>query len=122
MKKVILIALFTIGISGFSFSQIGQEQTAKKEGFFHRLFHMRDNRPRKQMHHFDAPKKDPNMKHNGTAFWRRKKKEGKYKVDGDGFSAPEKGGKKWIDNTEYYFLPTDNSTSYLKPRKSLKLE
>ena len=117
MKKILVFAIFTLCLSSASFAQIGQEQTAKKEGFFHRLFHMRDNRPRKQMHHFDAPKKDPNMKHNGTAFWRRKRKDSKYKTDGDGFSAPEKGGKKWIDDTEYFIPLQDDTIIYIKPRK-----
>ncbi len=94
MKKVIVLTLFFIGISSISLAQeVGKETTAKKEGFFHRIFH-RDNKPRAQMHHFEAAKKDPNMKHNGTDFWNRRRKENKNKVDGDGFSTPSSGNGK----------------------------
>ena len=98
MKKLIVFALFLIGLGTTSFAQeAGKEITPKKEGFFHRIFH-RSNKPRAQMHHFDAPKADPNMKHNGTSYWNRRRKESKYKVDGDGFSTPSGGnggrGKK----------------------------
>ena len=100
MKKSLLLIIFFAGVSTASFSQIGQEQTSKKEGFFHRIFHHNDNKPRKQMHHFDAPKPDPNMKHNGTAFWRRKRKDSKYTVDGDGFATPSQGGKRGKKGTK----------------------
>ncbi len=94
MKKLIVFAVFLIGICTSSFGQeAGKETTAKKEGFFHRIFH-RDNKPRAQMHHFDRAKKDPNMKHNGTAFWNKRRKASKYKVDGDGFSTPSSGNGK----------------------------
>ncbi len=89
MKKLIAFTIFLIGISAASMAQeAGKEQTAKKEGFFHKMFH-RDNKPRAQMHHFDSAKKDPNMKHNGTAFWNRRRNKNKNKVDGDGFSTPK---------------------------------
>jgi hypothetical protein len=91
MKKIIIFTLFLIGISAASFAQeAGKEQVApKKEGFFHKLFH-RDNKPRAQMHHFESAKRDPNLKHNGTAFWNRRRNKNKNKVDGDGFSTPSK--------------------------------
>ena len=91
MKKVILFAIFCIGFSTMSYSQAGKESSGKKEGFFSRIFHRAD-KPRAQMHHFDSRKKDPNMKHNGTAFWRNRRS--KYKVDGDGFSTPSNGNTK----------------------------
>ena len=94
MKKIIVIALFFIGLATTASAQeAGKETKAKKEGFFHRIFH-RDNKPRQQMHHFSSPKKDPNMKHNGTSFWNKRRKENKNKVDGDGFSTPDSGNKR----------------------------
>ncbi len=91
MKKVFLFVIFVVGFSTASFSQAGKESSAKSGGFFSRLFHRAD-KPRAQMHHFDARKKDPNQGHNGTSFWRSRRRE--YKVDGDGFSMPSNGNKK----------------------------
>lgn len=89
MKKVILFAIFCLGVSTASYSQAGKESSAKSGNFFSRLFH-RPDKPRAQMHHFDARKKDPNMAHNGTAYRRKNK----YKVDGNGFSTPSNGNGK----------------------------
>jgi hypothetical protein len=91
MKKIIVFALFCFGISTASYSQAGKESSSKKGKFFSRIFHP-SNKPRAQMQHFDGRKKDPNMKHNGTAFRRNRKSE--YKVDGDGFGIPSNGNKK----------------------------
>lgn len=91
MKKVFLFIVFCLGISTASFSQAGKESSGKSGNFFSRLFHRAD-KPRAQMHHFDARKKDPNKAHNGTSFWRSRKRE--YKVDGDGFSMPSGGNSK----------------------------
>lgn len=49
-------------------------------------------KPRGQMRHFERRKRDPKMRHNGTAY---KKKKQEYKVDGDGFSnTPGKGKRR----------------------------
>jgi hypothetical protein len=92
MKKVIVFVLFCIGFSTASYSQAGKESSAKSGNFFSRLFHRAD-KPRAQMHHFDSPKKDPNMKHNGNDAYHKNKKS-EYKVDGDGFGLPSNGNKK----------------------------
>ena len=92
MKKIILFAIFCLGMSTASYSQAGKESSSGKSGnFFSRMFHRAD-KPRAQMHHFDSRKRDQNIKHNGTSYWRNRKRE--YKVDGDGFSLPSNGNKK----------------------------
>jgi len=81
MKKFFLLAILFVSVSSVSFAQGGKE---KEGGFFQRLF-KKEQKPRGQMKHFDKPKKDKNIKHNGTSYNRRKKERSRHKVDGDGF-------------------------------------
>jgi hypothetical protein len=92
MKKILLLTLFTVGLSSISFSQsAGKGGSEKSGGFFHRLFH-KDQSPHAQMRHFDRQKKDPNIKNNGTSYRRNRKSN--YNVDGDGFGAAGQGKRK----------------------------
>jgi hypothetical protein len=91
MKKILALIVLFVGLSSVSFAQSagknGSEKSGKKGGMF-----KKERKPRKQMSHFDKPKKDPNIKSNGTAYRRNHKRE-YYTVDGDGFGAPRAGGK-----------------------------
>lgn len=94
MKKLLLISLLFIGFSTVSYSQsAGKGSSEKSGGFFSRIF-KKEQKPHGQMKHFDKKKKDPNMKHNGTSYNRRKKQKSQYNVDGDGFGTPSQGKKK----------------------------
>ena len=94
MKKIFILALFFIGLSATSKAQIGKESSGRKTGFFHRIFHPRENKPRAQMHHFDRPKRDPNIKHNGTAYWRQRRKDRQKKENDIQFSTPSQSPDK----------------------------
>ncbi len=85
MKKILFVFLFCFGLTSIGYSQAAGKGSAEKSS---------DSKakPRGQMRHFDRQKRDPKMKHNGTAFNRRKKKE--YQVDGDGFSNSPGNGKR----------------------------
>jgi len=87
MKKIIIIALFSIGFSTASYSQ-GKE---KSGSFFSRIFHG-GAKTHKQMSHFGKQKADPNISNNGTSF-RQNRKSG-YKVDGDGFGTSKQGSRR----------------------------
>ncbi len=79
-----------VGVSSISFAQSagkGDREKSGKGGMFHK-----ERKPRKQMSHFDSPKRDPNIKNNGTTY-RRNHKRQYYTIDGDGFGAPKQGGK-----------------------------
>lgn len=92
MKKIFLLTLLFTGLSTFSFAQsAGKGSTEKSGGFFHRLFH-KEQAPHAQMRHFDKQKKDPNIKNNGTSWYRKRKS--KYNVDGDGFGTAGQGKQK----------------------------
>ena len=88
MKKIFVLIVFIIGIASSSFSQSAGKGNAERSNS--------KRKPRGQMFHFEKRKKDPNLKHNGTSF--RRNRKNRYKVDGDGFSAPgqkkRKRGKK----------------------------
>ncbi|MBL0327988.1 MAG: hypothetical protein IPP64_00880 [Bacteroidetes bacterium] len=86
MKKLIFLLLVCFGLSTVGYSQAAGKGGAER-GSESKV------KPRGQMRHFERRKRDPKMKHNGTAYNRRKKKE--YKVDGDGFSnSPGKGKRR----------------------------
>lgn len=87
MKKFLIMALLFVGFSTVTYAQRGKE---KSGGFFSRLGGSK--KPRKQMTHFDQPKKDPNIQHNGTSYRMNRKKE--YVVDGDGFGTAKQGKRK----------------------------
>ncbi len=87
MKKFLLIALLFVGFSTVTYAQRGKE---KSGGFFSRFGGSK--KPRKQMTHFDQPKKDQNIQHNGTSYRMNRKKE--YVVDGDGFGTAKQGKRK----------------------------
>jgi hypothetical protein len=87
MKKIALLILLFVGVSNFSFAQSGKE---KSGGFFSKFGGSKKSR--KQMNHFDQPKKDPNMAHNGTSYRMNRKR--KYVVDGDGFGVAGQGKQK----------------------------
>lgn len=92
MKKIFLLTLLIAGLSSASLAQsAGKGGGEKSGGFFKRLF-KKEQSPHAQMRHFDRPKKDPNMKYNGTSW--RKNRKSKYKVDGDGFGTPSQGKQK----------------------------
>ncbi|OFY82245.1 MAG: hypothetical protein A3F72_09440 [Bacteroidetes bacterium RIFCSPLOWO2_12_FULL_35_15] len=91
MKKILMFAIFFIGISTFSFSQATGKGSEKSGGFLSRIFH-KENKPRRQMSHFDKKKKDPNIKNNGTSY--KKNRKDKYVVDGDGFGTATQGKKR----------------------------
>lgn len=94
MKRILLLTIFFTGLSTFSFSQsAGKGSSEKSGGFFHRLFH-KEQAPHAQMRHFDKKKKDPNIKSNGTSWWRNRRSKSKYNVDGDGFGAASQGKQK----------------------------
>jgi hypothetical protein len=81
MKKLLLLLfLGTISTVGFSQSA-GKGGSEKSGGLFSRMF-KKEQKPHAQQRHFDKPKKDPNMKHNGTSYGNKSKN----KVDGDGFA------------------------------------
>lgn len=88
MRKFTLLSLFVIGASITSFGQSAGKGSGERSGS--------RTKTRKQMQHFDEPKKDKRIKHNGTSYWRKRKSD--YKVDGDGFSVgsadKRKRGKK----------------------------
>ncbi len=90
MKKFLLVTLLFIGASTVSNAQAGKE---KEGGLFSRMF-KKEQKPHKQMQHFDKPKKDKNIKHNGTSYNRRKKEKSRHKVDGDGFGTATQGKQK----------------------------
>lgn len=81
------MALLFVGFSTVTYAQRGKE---KSGGFFSRFGGSK--KPRKQMTHFDQPKKDPNIQHNGTSYRMNRKKE--YVVDGDGFGTAKQGKRK----------------------------
>ncbi len=86
MKKILFLFLLIFGITSAGYSQAAGKGSAEK-GSGSKV------KARGQMRHFDRQKRDPKMKHNGTAYNRRKKKD--YKVDGDGFSnSPGKGKRR----------------------------
>lgn len=87
MKKIVLFLFVVLGFSTVSYAQKGKE---KSGGFFSRFGGSK--KPRKQMTHFDQPKKDPNIQHNGTSYKMNRKKE--YVVDGDGFGTAKQGKRK----------------------------
>lgn len=87
MKKFLIMALLFVGFSTVTYAQRGKE---KSGGFFSRFGGSK--KPRKQMTHFDQPKKDPNIQHNGTSYRMNRKKE--YVVDGDGFGTAKQGKRK----------------------------
>lgn len=78
MKKILLLILLFTGLSTLTYAQSGKE---KSGGFFSKFGGSR--KPRKQMSHFDQPKKDPNIQYNGTSYRMNRKRD--YVVDGDGF-------------------------------------
>ena len=86
MKKILFLFLLIFGITSAGYSQAAGKGSAEK-GSGSKV------KPRGQMRHFDRQPKDLKMKHNGTSYNRRKKKE--YTVDGDGFSnTPGKGKRR----------------------------
>lgn len=85
MKKVFVLFLLIAGLSTVSFAQSGKEKSG-------RLKLGGAKKPRKQMQHFEQPKKDPNIQHNGTSYRMNRKRE--YVVDGDGFSTPKQGKRR----------------------------
>ena len=86
MKKIFFLFLLCFGLVTGGYSQAAGKGSAEK-GSGSKV------KPRGQMRHFDRQKRDPKMKHNGTSYNRRKKKE--HKVDGDGFSnTPGKGKRR----------------------------
>lgn len=91
MKKILIFALFFIGVSTVSFSQATGKGSEKSGGFFSRMFH-KGNKPRGQMQHFDKKKKDPNIKNNGTSY--NKNGRDKRVVDGDGFGTATQGKRR----------------------------
>ena len=90
MKKFLFVTLLILGVSTASTAQSGKE---KEGGLFSRMF-KKEQKPHKQMQHFDKPKKDKNIKHNGTSYNRRKKKNSHHNVDGDGFGTATQGKQK----------------------------
>ncbi|MBK7182337.1 MAG: hypothetical protein IPH89_05055 [Bacteroidetes bacterium] len=90
MKKFLFVTLLILGVSTASTAQSGKE---KEGGLFSRMF-KKEQKPHKQMQHFDKPKKDKNIKHNGTSYNTRKKKKSSYNVDGDGFGTAGQGKRK----------------------------
>jgi hypothetical protein len=86
MKKVLLLFLLFAGLSTVSYAQSGKE---KSGGFFSRFG---ARKSRKQMTHFEQPKKDPNIQNNGTSYRMNRKRE--YVVDGNGFSTPKQGKRR----------------------------
>lgn len=84
MKKIIVLIVFIMGVSSVSYAQSAGRGGAEKSG--KRKLFKKQLKPRKQMSHFDSPKRDPNIKNNGTAYRRNHKKQ-YYTVDGDGFGA-----------------------------------
>lgn len=86
MKKLIFLFLLCFGFATAGYSQAAGKGSAEK-GSGTKV------KPRGQMRHFDKAPRDPKMRHNGTKYNRRKKKD--YKVDGDGFSnTPGKGKRR----------------------------
>lgn len=90
MKKVLVLVIFLVGISSFSFAQSAGKGDSERSG--KKSLFKKERKPRKQMSHFDTQKRDPNIKNNGTAYRRNHKRE-YYTVDGDGFGAARQGGK-----------------------------
>jgi len=88
MRKLVLLFIIAFGMSLSTFAQSAGKGSGEKSGS--------RRKARKQMKHFDEPKKDKNIKHNGTSYWRKRKSE--YKVDGDGYGVgsadKRKRGKK----------------------------
>lgn len=92
MKKILLVALFFVGISTLSYSQSAGKGSSEKSGsFFSRIFHG-GKRPHGQMNHFGKQKSDPNIQNNGTSY-RSATKNG-YTVDGDGFGTSKQGKRR----------------------------
>lgn len=87
MKKILILTLLFVGFSTVTYAQRGKE---KSGGFFSRFGGSK--KPRKQITHFDQPKKDPNIQHNGTSYRMNRKKQ--YVVDGDGFGTAKQGKRK----------------------------
>jgi hypothetical protein len=93
MKRIFLLTLFFTALSTISLAQsAGKGSSEKSGGFFHRLFH-KEQAPHAQMRHFDKRKKDPNIKYNGSSWWRKNRKS-KHNVDGDGFGTAGQGKQK----------------------------
>lgn len=84
MKKLVLFIVFIMGVSVAAQAQSGKERSGGK---FSGLF--KGGKRHKQMQHFDQPKTDPNIKSNGTSYWRNRKRD--YVVDGDGFGTAKQG-------------------------------
>ncbi len=76
MKKLALLLLLFVGVTTTSVGQSAGKGSGEKSGS--------RTKTRKQMQHFDEPKKDKRIQHNGTSYWRKRKSQ--YKVDGDGYS------------------------------------
>lgn len=92
MKRILLLIILFTGLSTISYSQsAGKGSSEKSGGFFKRLFN-KEQKPHAQMRHFDRKKKDPNIKNNGTSWYRKRKS--KNKVDGDGFGTASQGKQK----------------------------
>lgn len=85
MKKLLFVFLLCFGITSAGYSQAAGKGGAEKSSGS-------KVQPRGQMRHFDKAPRDPKMKHNGTAYNRKKKKA--QKVDGDGFSNSSGKGKR----------------------------
>ena len=87
MKKLALLIFLLVGLSNINFAQSGKE---KSGGFFSKFGGKKKSR--KQMTHFDQPKRDSNIDNNGTSYRMNRKR--KYVVDGDGFGTPGQGKQK----------------------------
>jgi|GEM_PF-2258428 len=92
MKKILLVALFFVGVSTLSYSQSAGKGSSEKSGsFFSRMFHG-GQRPHSQMSHFSKQTNDPNIKDNGTSY--RSTRKSDYSVDGDGFGTSKQGKRR----------------------------
>ena len=65
MKKILFLFLLVFGLTSTGYSQAAGKGSAEKGSGS-------NVKPRGQMRHFDRQKRDPKMKHNGTAYNRRK--------------------------------------------------
>jgi hypothetical protein len=85
MRKTLFLFLLFVGLSSAAYSQAAGKGSGEKTAGSKR-------KPHAQMKHFDKAPKDPKMKHNGTAY--RRKRKSNYTVDGDGFSTAGQGKRK----------------------------
>jgi hypothetical protein len=80
MKKIIFFLALFVGSYGLAEAQSAARSKAETN------FSRKVLKHKKQMHHFDKMKADPNMKHNGTTYHKGEK----YKVDTRCFKSPKK--------------------------------